>query len=83
MGRFAGFPIMMEPVAEYSRSALEGMRWVVRVGWLRGKVDRDQMKDWCIKAIHRDDEHRWIYDKGGNWYFRYEENAMMFFLAWS
>ena len=56
---------------------------MVRVGWLRGKVDRDRMKDWCMTSIHREHQDRWMYDKGGNWYFANEEDAVMFFMAWS
>ena len=76
------YPALMEPVEQSSRSMLNGMQWVVRVGWLQGKVDRGCMKEWCMESIERKDEARWMHDKGGNWYFRYEEDATMFLLAW-
>lgn len=41
------------------------------------------MKDWCMTSIHREHQDRWMYDKGGNWYFANEEDAVMFFMAWS
>ena len=60
-----------------------GYGYVVRVGWLRGKVERDRMRDWCL-ATFGDDKPPcdWAYDKGGNWYFQQESDAIMFLVAW-
>ena len=63
---------------EHLEQPRDGCTWTVRVGWLRGKVERDRMNDWCIASAIEE----WRYDKGGNWYFRYEEDATMFLLAW-
>ena len=81
----SGFAARLERLDPLSAQLKEGLSWVVRVGWLRGKVDRDRMADWCESTLPWEgpEAMRWQYDKGGNWYFRDEEDAVMFLLAWA
>mgnify|MGYP003352323776 CR=1 FL=1 len=54
--------------------------WVVFVGWLQGKVMRQQMHDWCTEQWP--ESPHWAYSKGGSWYFETREQATMFELTW-
>jgi hypothetical protein len=48
--------------------------WLVQVGWVAGRVRRDEFRDWCERNANGD----WIYNKGGHWWFGELEDAVAF-----
>lgn len=58
--------------------------WKVEVGWLRGKVLRQVMMDWCERVwpLGTDGIPSWSCMKGGTFFFRSYDDAMAFALAW-
>jgi len=63
------------------KNTIVPLSWLVHVGRLKHKVNREDMADWCKELPNRYNTD-WDYDKGGSWYFRYEEDAVAFFMVW-
>ena len=65
-------------ISENIYDRYRSMPWLVRVGWLKGRINRDLMLTWCMDHI---DSTEFAWDKGGNWWFLNREDAVSFFMV--
>ena len=71
-------PTITETIVPNINSHYQSMPWLVQVGWLKGKVNRDIMINWCMEHL---DSDKFAWDKGGNWWFLSREDAVAFFMV--